>query len=104
MALAAQIQALDKKLAAQSQIQEKKPAAFNAYRTWFANENGRSPEEGMPGRCSKQPAVSPDMLQWGIDRWAAFWLLKGGFETAEQRDDQGWTALHHAAHAMVYWE
>ena len=79
--------------------------AYQKYISFFAKASGRSVSDGPPGVYD---TVRPELpLHWrGMNNtaWAFWWLGMGGYRHAEQTDEHGWTALHHAIQATVYWD
>ena len=77
--------------------------ADECYRDWFARATGRRVEDGPPGLGAKQPPLHMPLALDDL-AWARSWLERGGYSSAEQFDEGGWTALHHALLATVYYD
>ena len=78
--------------------------AWRMYAVYFCGAAGRNVGDGAPGIGCKQPEL-PDNWQAMDDvAWARWFLLLGGFSSANQADDDGWTPLHHAVQATVHWD
>lgn len=77
------------------------------YLAYFLEGTGRDVSEGALGAWAKEPALSQEQRTWGPQQWAMFWLRLGGFEPsqkgADATDADGFTPLHHAIQATVYW-
>ena len=74
------------------------------YRDWFAQAAGRQVQDGPPSVGMQQPELPeglPHMTDLG---WALGWLRRGGYRDAQQQDEHGWTALHHAIQATAHLE
>ena len=72
-------------------------------RTWWAEQIGRTVYEGPGGTTAPEPGLEPRQQTWGMHEWAEWWLEMAGFQEAQEFDNDGWTALHHACQAMAYW-
>ena len=77
--------------------------AWNRYQKWFCEAAGRKIEDGPPGFDAPQPDLPPgDTLDDGA--WARHFMRLGGYGSASQVDENGWTALMHAMQATVHWD
>ena len=75
------------------------------YREWFAEASGRDAHLGPVGASDAVQPALPEHWRTMSDRhFAQDFLMRGGYESACQTDENGWTALHHAVQTMVYWE
>jgi hypothetical protein len=75
------------------------------YRTWFSQSSGRPVERGPVGASDDVRPPLPDGWQFMTHHgFAVFFLRLGGYRSARQMDDEGWTALHHAIQATVFWD
>ena len=80
--------------------------AFDRYARWFADASGRHWLEGPPGASSHvQPPDLPVGWEFMTDRdFAVDFYRRGGYQSAQEVDDQGWTPLHHAVQSSVFWD
>ena len=79
--------------------------ASDKYADWFSAAHGREKHLGPVGACADvQPALSHGWRTMTNVAWAQEWLERGGYRSAEQTDEHGATALHHALQATVFWD
>ena len=79
--------------------------ADRRYREWFSEASGRPVHKGPVGCTDPVYPSLPEGWRFMDDiAFATHWLRLGGYRSAQQTDEQGWTALHHAVQATVYWD
>ena len=79
--------------------------ADQRYREWFAKASGRPAHRGHVG--ASEPIYPELPAGWRNMSNVAFayqFLQLGGYSRAMQTDEQGWTALHYACQATVFWD
>ena len=75
------------------------------YRSFFSQASGRAVEEGLVS--ASYDVRPPWPVGWRSMTNQAFaleFLRLGGYRSAMQTDEHGWTALHHAMQATVFWD
>ena len=79
--------------------------AHEKYGAFFAAASGRASHLGSVGAADKISTPLPSGWRAMSDTdWARDWLRLGGYRSPEQTDENGWTALHHATQATVFWD
>ena len=77
--------------------------ARDRYMQFFNRAAGRRMTDGPPGIDADRPEV-PQSDGFDDAAWARFFLALGGYGSAGQVDEHGWTALMHAVGATVHWD
>lgn len=103
-AQAEEMRARQQSAASQCLVGDVACGADDRYRAWIETVCGRTTEEGPPGITDGfEPSLPQNWQIMSMKARAHYFMDLLGYRSAEQFDEHGWTALHFACQASVYW-